>query len=412
MSWLADDLTEDEAWATVSLVYLALDVPETFQRLITIPWITDGIDEDEAWAIGSLSDVGTESQYAVERLVSYPWFTDGILPDEATVVTALGSMSYELGAGTEFIGMSFLESIEPSDAIALMSLEFLSYDSPAMFRRVMSHPSVADGITDDETAVLALLSDVQITNPDMVDTLLEQSNVQIERRSIELPLAGDVELAIVRLQPGAARGMGLLESAVRFAEHFMGEPLPTSFVLLFYADAVIPDYAGHNSGLSMTVHPDFDSDDDSDEASYAPYILAHEVAHYYWNNSSELWLDEGAAEIVSIVYEETTTGLEAQGAANTFPCSYAADLTGVERLEETLAGDCAYSLGTHFFLDLYRTLGEEEFQRGFRGLYLMGRDILDPEDPDARGIDHVRDAFGFSQEARDEIIPKWYWESP
>ena len=160
---------------------------------------------DEAWAIGSLSDVATESHYAVERLVSYPWFTDGILPDEATVVTALGSMSYELGAGAEFIGMRFLESIEPSDAIALMSLEFLSYDSPAMFRRVMSHPSVADGITDDETVVLALLSDVQITKPDMVDTLLDQSNVHIERRSIELHLAGDVELAIVRLQPGAAR---------------------------------------------------------------------------------------------------------------------------------------------------------------------------------------------------------------
>ena len=412
MSWLADEISEDEAWATVSLVYLALDVPETFQRLITIPWITDGIDEDEAWAIGSLSDVATESQYAVERLVSYPWFTDGILPDEATVVTALGSMSYELGAGAEFIGMSFLESIEPSDAIALMSLEFLSYDSPAAFRRVMSHPSVVDGITDDETATLALLSDVQITNPDMMDTLLEQSNVQIERRSIELPLAGDVELAIVRLQPGAARSMGLLESAVRFTEDFMGEPLPTNFLLLFYADAVVSDYAGHNSGLSMTVHPDFDSDDDSDEASYAPYILAHEVAHYYWNNSSQLWLDEGAAEIVSIVYEETTTGQEAMGGANTYLCAYAADLTGVEQLEETLAGDCAYSLGTRFFLDLYRSLGEEEYQRGFRDLYLMGVDILDPEDPDARGIDHVREAFGFSQEARDEIIPKWYWESP
>ena len=63
--------------------------------------------------------------------------------------------------------------------------------------------------------------------------------------------------------------------------------------------------------------------------------------------------------VTELRLEETTTGQEAQGAANTFPCSNAADLTGVERLEETLAGDCAYSLGTRFFLDLYRTLGEE-----------------------------------------------------
>ena len=113
-----------------------------------------------------------------------------------------------------------------------------------------------------------------------------------------------------------------------------------------------------------------------------------------------------------IAYEETITGQEASGAANTFPCAYAADLTGVERIEESLAGDCAYSLGTRFFLYLYRTLGEEEFQSGFRDLYRMGVDILDPGDTDASSIDHVRDAIGFSQQARDEIISRWYWESP
>ena len=412
MSWLTDDLNEDEAWTVGTLAYLAFDSPETFRRIAALPWTADGIDTDESWALGSLSDIALDAPNAAEQLASYPWFTDGLHTDEVTVVTALGSISYETGAGADLVGMNFLDSIEPSDAFALMSLESLAYDSPAVLGTILAHPSVEDGITNDETAALALLQDVQTTNPDMVDTLLEPSNVQIERRTIGLPLAGDAELAIVRLQPGAARSMELLESAVRFAERFMGEPLPTNFVLLFYADAVIPNYAGHNSGLNMTVHPDFDSNDDSDEAHFAPFILAHEVAHYYWNTSSQLWLDEGAAEVMSIIFEESTTGQEALGAANTFPCSYAADLTGVERMEETLAGDCAYSLGTRFFLDLYRTLGEKEFQRGFRELHRLGRDIFDPEDPDARGIDDVREAFGFSQEARDEIIPKWYWESP
>ena len=412
LSWLSDELSEEEAWTVGALVYLASYAPDTFRRIAALPWIADDIDTDEAWALVSLSDIGVEAPHAAEELASYPWFVDGINGDEAAVVIALGAISYETGAGAELVGMSFLDSIEPSDAFVLSSLEFLAYDSPATFRRVLSHPSVADGITDHETAALALLYDVQATKPDMVDTLLDPSNVLVERRVIELPRAGDVELAIVRLQPGAARGMDLLEGAVRFAEEFMAEPFPTNFVLLFYADAVTPGYAGHNSGFNMTIHPNFDRNDDSDEAQSAPFILTHEVAHYYWNNSSQLWLDEGAAEIMSIVYEETTTGQEAKGGANTYPCAYAADLTGVERIEETLAGDCAYSLGTRFFLDLYRTLGEEEFQRGFRELHRLGRDIFDPEDPDARGISHVREAFDFSQEARDEIIPKWYWVSP
>ena len=412
MYWMTDELDEDEAWTVGTLAYLAFDAPETFRRIAALPWVTDGIHADESWALGALSDIAMDAPHAAQQIASYPWFNDGLDTDEVTAVTALGSIAYETGGGTELVGMSFLDSIEPSDAFALMSLEFLAYESPIAFRRVMAHTSVTDGITDDETPVLALLQDVHMTNPDMVDTLLDQSNVQIERRSIELPFAGDVELTIARLQPGAPRSMELLETTVRFTEGFMGEPFPTNFVLLFYADAVLPDAAGHNSGFNMTVHPDFDSDDDSDDAHFAPFILTHEVAHYYWHSSSQLWLDEGAAEVMSIIYEESTTGQEAQGAANTFPCGYGADLSGVERLEDALAEDCAYSIGTRFFLDLYRTLGEEEFQRGFRDLYRMGADIFDPEDPDARGITHVREAFGFSQEARDDIIPKWYWESP
>ena len=80
--------------------------------------------------------------------------------------------------------------------------------------------------------------------------------------------------------------MDLMEDAVRFAEDHVGEPFPTNFVLLLYADAVMSDFDGHNTGFNMTIHPDFDSDDDSDEIYYAPFLLVHEVAHYYWNNSS------------------------------------------------------------------------------------------------------------------------------
>ena len=49
--------------------------------------------------------------------------------------------------------------------------------------------------------------------------------------------------------------------------------------------------------------------------------------------------------------------------------------------------DGAYSLGTRFFLDLYRTLGEEEFRRCFRDLYRLGSGIPDPEDTAARSIE-------------------------
>ena len=95
---------------------------------------------------------------------------------------------------------------------------------------------------------------------------------------------------IVRIEPGSERSMDLLEEAVWFAESYMGEPFPLSLVLLLYADAVKPGFVGHNSGTGMVVHPDFDGDDE------LGLIVGHEVAHFYWYGSSQVWLDEGAAE--------------------------------------------------------------------------------------------------------------------
>ena len=76
-------------------------------------------------------------------------------------------------------------------------------------------------------------------------------------------MAGEVELVVVRTQPGSERSLDLLEESVRFTESYMGEPLPVNLVLLLYADTVQPGFVGHNSGTNIVVHPDFDRDDAS-----------------------------------------------------------------------------------------------------------------------------------------------------
>ena len=91
---------------------------------------------------------------------------------------------------------------------ALDSLAKLSRESPDVYNRVMSHPEVDDGITGDEPLVLALIADIGINNPGLVDSLLDSSERQIEKRDIALPLRGDVQLVIGRLKPGGVRTMG------------------------------------------------------------------------------------------------------------------------------------------------------------------------------------------------------------
>ena len=111
------------------------------------------------------------------------------------------------------------------------------------------------------------------------------------------------------------------------------------------------------------------------------------MAHYYWGGYSlDEWVDEGAAELMALVYDEVNSGVEwhVSDIGDLYPCALA-DLAALERLpEDARDEDCIYGLGASLFLDLYRTLGVEDFRRGFRELYLLGKEDPGPSGPGAR----------------------------
>ena len=315
--------------------------------------------------------------------------------------------------------MPFMESVEKADVLALASLyqlallNWATLTTPSEFEEFTSHPAVVDGITDEEAVFVTLASDAYEMNPGLSDTLLHLSEVITEARTISLPMAGEVELMVVRTQPGSARSLDLLEESVRFTESYMGEPFPVNLVLLLHADAVKPGFAGHNSGTNIMVHPDFDRDDGSPEADEAEFVIMHEVAHFYWYSSSQSWIDEGAAEFLTIAYAEDATGFDigellTMRFLGDYDCTDVTNLRLLEELTGPQAEDCTYDLGMLFFMDLHQALGTKDFQQGFRGLYLAGKDELDPDSPEARNIAHVREAFEFSPSATDTVIRKWY----
>ena len=375
--------------------------PDIYDAIAGLEWMGDGISEDESFALSALADLWLESPSAVSQLISKPWFDDGITEYESGVVAMLGAIYYETGYDSELAEMPFLDSIELDDLFALSSLSVLAFESPDVLKRVLAHPMVADGIEDGETAVIALMHEAHKSNPDLVDALLDRSETVIEERDIDLPLAGKVRLAIVRFQSGADTNMDRLEEVVRFAEDYMGEQFPTESLVLQAAGTASAGNEVGTTRIGDLHHADYGSAG----ADQTAFSLAHEVAHYYWNNSAELWLDEGAAEIMAVIYEESTTGITVREDRNTgsFPCTQADNLSSLERLTDVPAGNCAQNLGTRLFLDLYRALGPDDFRAGLRALYLSGMDA-----PDARIIDHVGGAFRFSSEAVDVIIPRWY----
>ena len=235
-----------------------------------------------------------------------------------------------------------------------------------------------------------------------------------EQRNIQLPLSGEMQLTIQRSKPGAARSMDLLEHTVRTIEEFMGEPFPVRYVGILFKDAVhaAEGSAGTNFGHVIAQRAKYDVDDGSRDAQTLPGLTAHEIAHYYWGGDED-WIDEGAATFMEYIVENARTGKPLT--ADTRPCAYYDNLGELDRANPQIPGGsywaefgCNYSLGERLFLDLYRTLGRDQFQQGFRNLYraIKGRSAYG-------GIAEVE--AGFKKDAPpevvadvDTVINRWY----
>ena len=190
--------------------------------------------------------------------------------------------------------------------------------------------------------------------------------------------------------------MNLLENAVREAETLMDAPLPYNIdaVWLLFENAT--SGAGGNSTAYIVIRPEYDSDD----ASFAPHIIAHEVAHYYWVDGA-FWIGEGMAELMAAVIESERTGRPVR--ARNAPCRVVENIMELEALApeyDEPANACYYSLGEGLFLDLLQRLGEDAFWDSARKLY--AESLLH-----SVGIEDVRQAFGPDANG---IISRWYGE--
>ena len=236
-----------------------------------------------------------------------------------------------------------------------------------------------------------------------------------EQRNIFLPLAGEVQLTVQRNTPGAARSIDLLEHAVRFAEEFMGEPFPNRLAGVLFKKAAQSSEgaAGTNFGHIFSALPQYDVDDGSGYANFAPHLLAHEVAHFYWRGRQQTWIKEGAADFLAAMSENARSGRRVSMAKA--PCPYFRSISELEQASLRHPADggdrnlfqCNYSLGERLFHDLYIAVGEEHFRSGFRNLYLK----LD--NYQYVGISGVSEAFKVDANdetvaAVDTVIARWY----
>ena len=390
--------------------------PQAADTIKSLTWIADGVSDEELEAAEALIYLAATSEKVFDSLTKKPWLNNDDFRQAGKVVVDLEYIAHEdADAAQMLLEMPFLDTLQPADALAVESLSNMAYFYLPSFRRSLNHPAISDGITDEEARIVALLDGEYEALASMMSTLFNPAITTVEERSINLPLAGDVTLAIIRTKPGAARSMDLLESAVRNSEELMGEPFPAAYVPLLFTEAVVGDFSGSHNGSHIAVLPEYDVNDTRFQALIAERVIFHEVAHYYWRWSRP-WLDEGAAEFITAVSEHFRTGRPV-GPFN-YPCGAAHTIRRLEGRSLYAADEayiCDYAVGERFFLNLYQNLEEEIFWYGFRSLYRHAV-ANNREDTNPVGIEQVRDTFvdatgRSSTEATQvaiKVIDRWY----
>ena len=407
LGWVEDGIEEIEVKAIEEISYFDYGDAEIASSVVSLGWVQDGIEDVEVEAIEKVAYIANENAGVASSVVSLGWVEDGIENAEVDLIEALALIAdNDAEEALRIVGMPFLETIEPPDLPALASLSQLATFNLYTFESVMSHAALRDGITDDMAPIVATLHGVAETNSGLIDVLLDSARVSLERRTITLPLAGDVVLDIIRTAPGVARSMDLLEHSVRTAGEYMDAPLPTTYVALLYEDAVYGS-AGTNFGTHIAILPEYDIDDDSQEAESSGSTIAHEVAHYYWSGNED-WVDEGAADFMASIVEGARTG-QPIGVTNPPSCGYVGSIAELESQYLFPIG-CNYALGERIFVDLHLTLGDERFRQGFRALYLASEieDDAGYSRGTSVGIEHVIEAFRSDDGAESGVIARWY----
>ena len=391
LSWFVDDVTPDEHRGLGTLARIAnLDLA---RMMVSLPWFVDDLTSDESTALYELRNIASDNLELAKMIARLPSFIDGITRYESDVLGDLSNNSAILpGEGTRMI--TSLPSFTGDFTDLLYTLVFLQNigaKSTDTLDQLASQPWFADGLDQEENALIATLGGVLDESPNLYSDLLHSHFIQT--RKVSLPLDGEVNIYVIEKDPPSIQDENILTiigDAARISEGFMQVPFPTSDIILLIA--------GHEYGLGATHRETFIT---SPRVSWdiTVDVVVHETAHYYFNYFpfDASWLVEGGAEFI-VAYANDQAGVQNIGdrrievsEAVLQGCTYDSVenirhneyLVELSRGTPGWPGACAYDMGEQFLINIFETIGEDAMSAALRELYLQSYDSGQAADEEA-----------------------------
>ena len=340
-SWLYDSVTSNELqtlWALSNMVLKDLDLARTMVR---VPWLGDDVTSDEINILWALSDV-TSSDFE--------------LPDDVL------SLSWEEGYGDRSL-----------DYFLLHSLGVIASHRSNAFAQLTAQPWFADGLTEEEAALVVTLTPID-PESSLYQDLLKARYTQ--SRTISLPLAGDINMWVFQPDPFPPEEdlLTVIEDTARISEEFLRVPFPTTDIILLIADQ---NYEA--GGLHAWSHMRLSR---YDEREIEVPSIPHETAHYYFA-AGPTWLVEGGAEFIESYFNDRKSIQSLRDRATDISsivkrdCVEGLSIENIWHFVHMYGGRkaaCEYSMGEEFLLSSYMTIGEEAMSAAIRELYLSQKE--------------------------------------
>ena len=349
LPWVEDGLSELERDTIDQLLYIGVSDIPSLRATLDLAWVQDAISELERDTIDQLGYIGVSDIPSLRATLDLAWVQDAISELEYDAINWLSNLGAEdVPNLAAIIAMPFLHTPDSTDVLALRSMHWLA--NKEALAPLIAHASFLDGITDNETTLVAAVGTLY-RDTDEISRMLDPGYASIEA----VTSTAGLQLSIIRSgsqsQPWTADALG---DAADYAEQVMLLDLSVDHVIFVLNDkAVGSTPAGTNYGFAISILPEYEQMQDTFEGRAFQQGLVHEVAHYYWNGN-ENWIDEGLANTIEYMHGADNGLSPGQLKTRREGCE-AHDLEMLSEWDAPIGSPeyyCSYYLGERLFLEL------------------------------------------------------------
>ena len=363
--WIFDEpLTTYEMAALEHLARLNRQAPELLRLVIRLPWLAADVNSWEVQALGGFSRLALRNNPDLAaELVAAPWVVDGMTYLEAAL--CISSLSYlaipDIDAANPQFARQVMDLIrDPPDSLDFIftnTMASIHLRSPDQFNRLLMEPWLVDGLDEKERIYLIAAGSTGETAKRLFDPYT------IASKSIELPLAGPVNLWVVgHYQIDYQNTLEKMERAVRGTEGFWEIPFHTNHVIFYPLE---PGRRGSHIGTVMYLDTV-----DGDVPELDMYLI---VSYYHFARGPSWFRGGGSLVVQAFIFNNgnlpdpvSPSYCSEQGLDN---------LQALNDLRDRNPGFlwewCNFSMGEHFLLTLRNVMGKDAWLSALRAFYLQ-----------------------------------------